>query len=242
MSFLRSAWYTTMWGQDLAPGKLESRIIVGQPLVLIRDEEGVARALSGICPHRFAPLHFGNVKADGTLQCAYHGLEFDREGNCVRNPHGEGRAPTGCRLRLFPIIEKDTILWVWMGEDAADRSKLPDYGFLTRAAPGDEIRVQSKRDWLSMDANYRLVIANLLDLSHVPYLHDGLSGNATQVAALKYNRALMQAVLWDRIRIAETVGVEVISMDDAPKGYEAFDQGAPKKFVIDPHKLIPAAV
>ncbi|MGE4339243.1 MAG: formaldehyde dehydrogenase, glutathione-independent [Pigmentiphaga sp.] len=59
-----------------------------------------------------------------------------------------------------------------------------------------------------------------------------------QTPVLKYNRALMQAILWDRINIAETVGVEVIGLDEAPKGYEAFDQGAPRKFVIDPHGLI----
>ncbi|UUX95469.1 formaldehyde dehydrogenase, glutathione-independent [Aquabacterium sp. J223] len=59
-----------------------------------------------------------------------------------------------------------------------------------------------------------------------------------QTPVLKYNRALMQAILWDRIQIADTVGVEVITLDDAPKGYEAFDQGAPKKYVIDPHQLV----
>lgn len=58
---------------------------------------------------------------------------------------------------------------------------------------------------------------------------------------MKYNRALMQAILWDRIKIAETVGVQVISLDDAPKGYAEFDAGAPKKFVIDPHRLLTQA-
>lgn len=59
-----------------------------------------------------------------------------------------------------------------------------------------------------------------------------------QTPVMKYNRSLMQAILWDRIRIAEIVGVEVISLDDAPKGYAAFDSGAPRKFVIDPHDRI----
>ena len=59
-----------------------------------------------------------------------------------------------------------------------------------------------------------------------------------QTPVMKYNRALMQAILWDRIQIAETVGVEVISLDDAPKGYEAFDHGAPRKFVLDPHSML----
>lgn len=56
-----------------------------------------------------------------------------------------------------------------------------------------------------------------------------------QTPVMKYNRALMQAILWDRIKIADMVGVQVISLDDAPSGYAEFDAGAPKKFVIDPH-------
>lgn len=59
-----------------------------------------------------------------------------------------------------------------------------------------------------------------------------------QTPVMKYNRALMQAILWDRINIAEIVGVQVISLDDAPRGYEEFDHGAPKKFVIDPHNQL----
>jgi glutathione-independent formaldehyde dehydrogenase len=62
-----------------------------------------------------------------------------------------------------------------------------------------------------------------------------------QTPVMKYNRALMQAILWDRIKIADTVGVEVITLDQAPKGYAEFDAGAPKKFVIDPHAMIKKA-
>jgi glutathione-independent formaldehyde dehydrogenase len=59
-----------------------------------------------------------------------------------------------------------------------------------------------------------------------------------QTPVLKYNRYLMQAILWDRIKIAQIVNVQVISLDDAPKGYAEFDAGVPKKFVIDPHKVL----
>ena len=58
-----------------------------------------------------------------------------------------------------------------------------------------------------------------------------------QTPVMKYNRQLMQAILWDRINIAEIVGVQLITLDDAPAGYGAFDAGAPKKFVIDPHQM-----
>ena len=60
-----------------------------------------------------------------------------------------------------------------------------------------------------------------------------------QTPVMKYNRNLMQAILWDKIKIAEVVNVQVISLDDAPNGYAQFDAGVPKKFVIDPHGLIP---
>lgn len=62
-----------------------------------------------------------------------------------------------------------------------------------------------------------------------------------QTPVMKYNRALMQAILWDRIKIADTVGVQVISLDEAPGGYAQFDAGAPKKFVIDPHGMLKKA-
>jgi len=62
-----------------------------------------------------------------------------------------------------------------------------------------------------------------------------------QTPVMKYNRYLMQAILWDRIQIAQAVGVQIISLDEAPKGYADFDAGAPKKFVIDPHRMLGGA-
>lgn len=60
-----------------------------------------------------------------------------------------------------------------------------------------------------------------------------------QTPVMKYNRNLMQAILWDRLKIADVVNVQVISLDKAPEGYALFDSGVPQKFVIDPHGLIP---
>jgi len=59
-----------------------------------------------------------------------------------------------------------------------------------------------------------------------------------QCPVMKYHRSLMNAILFDKIQIAKAVGVEVISLDEAPTGYEKFDQGAAKKFVIDPHGVV----
>ena len=62
-----------------------------------------------------------------------------------------------------------------------------------------------------------------------------------QTPVMSYNRQLMQAILYDKVQIAKAVNVEVISLDDAPKGYAEFDKGVAKKFVINPHNMIPAA-
>ena len=61
-----------------------------------------------------------------------------------------------------------------------------------------------------------------------------------QCPVMKYNRNLMQAILYDKINIADAVNVQVISLDEGPAGYMDFDQGAAKKYVIDPHGMVPA--
>ena len=62
-----------------------------------------------------------------------------------------------------------------------------------------------------------------------------------QTPVLKYNRQLMQAILHDRLPIAKIVNATVISLDEAPKGYQDFDNGVAEKFVIDPHGLVQKA-
>jgi glutathione-independent formaldehyde dehydrogenase len=62
-----------------------------------------------------------------------------------------------------------------------------------------------------------------------------------QCPVMKYHRNLMQAILHDKIQIAKATNATIISLDDAPKGYQDFDKGAARKFVIDPHKSVKAA-
>lgn len=179
-SWLRNGWYAAMWAQDLPPGLLARRTIVGEEMVLWRTDDGGIAALRDQCPHRFAPLHMGRLDEDGrTVHCAYHGLAFDRSGRCKHNPHGDGKVPASLRVRSFTAVEKHTIIWVWPGEQPADPARIPDYSLLDDAEPG----TVSARDHLEMDVDYRLVIDNLLDLSHVSFLHEGILGNAQTVAA-----------------------------------------------------------
>ncbi len=173
MTFLRNTWYVAMWAEDLEPGQLTSRTICDEPIAVFRKSDGTPAAIADQCAHRFAPLSKGKVCGD-KVECAYHGLQFNENGQCVTNPHGTGRIPVALHIRAYPVVEKHTMLWIWMGDAPSDPESIPDFSHLDEDAPG----VVSKRDWMDIDVDYRLMADNLLDLSHVNYLHDGLLGNS----------------------------------------------------------------
>ncbi len=172
MAFLRNTWYVAMWAGELELGSVQSRTILGEPIALFRQHDGSVAAITDQCSHRFAPLSQGTVC--GThLRCPYHGLEFDAGGQCVVNPHGSGRIAPALHLAAYPVVERHTLLWVWMGDQPADADLIPDFSHLDEGASG----VVSKRDSMILDVDYRLMSDNLLDLSHANFLHDGLLGH-----------------------------------------------------------------
>lgn len=177
MEFLRNTWYVALWAQDLAPSAIVGRIFLDEPIVLFRQADGTIGALEDMCPHRFAPLRLGKLTRGHAIQCGYHGLEFDHSGACILNPHGNGHIPPALRVRSYPVAEKHTLIWIWMGDRAADPATIPDFSFLDG---NDQV---SRRDWLLMNANYELIIDNLLDLSHTAFLHDGILGNEETIKA-----------------------------------------------------------
>jgi phenylpropionate dioxygenase-like ring-hydroxylating dioxygenase large terminal subunit len=167
--FLRNAWYPALWGNALRPGQTFARRILNEPLVFFRALNGTPAALVDACPHRFAPLHMGRVMPEGRLQCAYHGLEFDSNGACVRNPQGNGRVPHGARVKSYKVAERHHMLWAWMGDSPANEALIPDFGVIES---GDPV-LSTALDHIVVDANYLLIVDNLLDLTHLNYLHKG---------------------------------------------------------------------
>jgi phenylpropionate dioxygenase-like ring-hydroxylating dioxygenase large terminal subunit len=176
-SYLRNAWYVAAWADALDDGQLVARTIMDEPVVLYRKTDGNIAALEDRCPHRFAPLHMGKIVAGDRIQCPYHGLEFDGTGACVRNPHGNKHIPPRARVKSYPVIEKHKAVWIWMGDAPADAGKVPDFGILDNVPE----LYTTKRDNIVINANYQLIIDNLLDLSHTSYLHEGILGNADTV-------------------------------------------------------------
>lgn len=179
MTFLRNTWYVAMWGEDLDLGQIEQREICGELIAVYRKHDGTVAAIADQCSHRFAPLSRGKICGDH-VECPYHGLQFADDGRCVVNPHGSGRITPQLHVRAYPLVERHTLLWIWMGDaENADADLIPDFSHLDEGAPG----IFSKRDWMIIDVDYRLMADNLLDLSHVNFLHEGLLGHSTMNAA-----------------------------------------------------------
>ncbi|HEV2572345.1 MAG TPA: aromatic ring-hydroxylating dioxygenase subunit alpha [Beijerinckiaceae bacterium] len=178
--YLKNCWYAAWWSSDLPAGEIKARTILNQPLAFFRSADGVAHAIADRCSHRLAPLSMGKLLANGHLRCCYHGLEFDKDGHCVVNPHTPGVTPNA-RLDIpsYPLVEKHGMVWVWLGEAKPDVTLVPDY----KCFDGADERHMSKRDYLRLEAETSLVVDNLLDLSHIAFLHDGVLGDSAKANA-----------------------------------------------------------
>jgi len=163
-AYLQNAWYVAAFSDEITRRPL-GRTLLDKPMVFFRKESGEPVALFDRCPHRFAPLSLGTVVGD-QLQCSYHGLRFDGDGRCVFNPH-RGSAPAAARVDSYRLAERYGFIWLWPGDPAkANPALIPDYDYLEKP---DEFSLV--RGLLYIRGNYQLVVDNLLDLSHAPYLH-----------------------------------------------------------------------
>jgi phenylpropionate dioxygenase-like ring-hydroxylating dioxygenase large terminal subunit len=167
MTYLRNVWYVAGWADDIPAGGMLARQICDEPIVLYRDEQGAPHALFDRCPHRFAPLSKGKLCDGGrSIQCGYHGLHFGADGKCNHNPHGDGRIPIAAAVKSYPVIERWSLLWIWLGDaDRADPDLIPSYPFL------DTAHWYIGKAQMEIAANYVLESDNILDLSHIEYLH-----------------------------------------------------------------------
>lgn len=171
MSYLRNCWYVAAMHDELPAGKLLARTFLEEPVVLFRDEGGTIRALQDRCAHRFAPLSEGRLCDGGaSVQCRYHGLRFDGQGACVHNP--QGAIPKAAVVRSYPVREQGGLAWIWMGAAQPDESTVPDYGAITAGPEHGTIR-----GYMPTACHYELFVDNILDLSHVDFLHPTTLGS-----------------------------------------------------------------
>lgn len=163
--YLRNVWYVAALSSEVGPEALFHRKLLDTSVMLYRKQDGTPVAVHDRCPHRFAPMHLGNRVGD-EVNCLYHGLRFNANGQCTHNPHGDGRIPKAAQLRSFPLIERWGFIWIWMGDAPADPALLPDYTPLGEGHPNGLAHT-----YMTLNANYELLIDNVMDLSHVDYVH-----------------------------------------------------------------------
>jgi vanillate O-demethylase monooxygenase subunit len=160
--FPKDNWYVAALPADI-DGRPLGRRICGLQMVFFRGPEGQATALEDWCPHRGAPLSLGRV-VDGRLVCGYHGLEMGHEGRTVAMPgqRVRGFAP----IAAYPVVERHGFVWVWPGDASkADPALVPD------------LHWAGHPDWAyggglyHIACDYRLMVDNLMDLTHETYVH-----------------------------------------------------------------------
>ena len=164
----RNAWYQAAWNSELGEKPL-ARTIMNEKVVVFRGPNGKAAVLEDRCCHRAAPLSMGTVLPNG-LQCGYHGLVFDATGACIRVP-GQSSVPPGAAVRSYPVVERHGFVWVWPGDAAqADPELLPHLHW------ADHPEWAYGGGLYHVKADYRLMIDNLMDLTHETYVHAGSIG------------------------------------------------------------------
>ena len=172
--FPKNAWYNAGWdymftqsqknGLSQSKGSLVARKIANERVVLYRKPTGQIVAMEDRCPHRQAALSLGQKEGDG-IRCMYHGMRFGPDGKCNEIP-GQETIPERACVRVFPVVEKDNWVWVWMGDPAKADEKL-----IPHAVGPSHPDWNVKTSHMSVKANFRLEIANLADLTHLVWIH-----------------------------------------------------------------------
>ena len=159
--FPKNCWYVACTPDEFEEKPL-GRKICGENIVFYKSSTGVA-AVEDFCPHRGAPLSLGYVE-DGLLVCGYHGLKMGSDGKTVDMP-GQRVRGFPCN-RSYPVVERHGFIWVWTGDaELADDSKIPELEWANNPkwAYGGGL--------FHINCDYRLMIDNLMDLTHETYVH-----------------------------------------------------------------------
>ena len=173
--YVRNAWYVASWIQDLETDKPFSIDILGEPIVIWKDSDGTLAALEDRCVHRLAPLSLGRCEG-AQLRCMYHGFVYEKSGQVTQIP-GQDKIPPTAKVRAYPVVEKHSWVWVWMGDPAqADEALIPP------AVGFDNPDFILGRGHLDYVAEARLISDNLCDFSHLTFVHAESFGAGTDFA------------------------------------------------------------
>lgn len=165
-----NAWYAVAWNHEVNARSVLGRTVCNQKIALWRKPDGAPAAVEDACWHRQLPLSMGHPEGE-QLVCRYHGLAFDASGRCTRMPSQDRISPSA-RVRAYPVLDQYRLVWVWPGDaQRADPSLVPDLHWNTDPDwEGDGATLFAKCD-------YRLLIDNLMDLTHETFVHANSIGH-----------------------------------------------------------------
>lgn len=176
--FLRNCWYVAAWDYEVTTN-LFTRKILGETVLFYRRADRKVVALADRCCHRRAPLSIGRREGD-CVRCMYHGMLFGPDGRCVEIP-GQDVIPKKAKVHAYPVEERHRWIWIWMGDpEKADPSLIPD----TRWVDDPDWK-GTPPGYLNFRSNYELLNDNLLDFSHLAYVHLSTLGGSETYAQLK---------------------------------------------------------
>lgn len=167
--FPLNAWYAAAYDVEVVNALLP-RTICKQKIVMFRKTDGTVAALEDACWHRLLPLSMGRLDGD-EVTCGYHGLVYNAQGRCTHMPSQETLNPSAC-VRSYPLVEKHRFVWIWPGDPAqADPALVPDMHW------NDDPVWAGDGKLITVKCDYRLVVDNLMDLTHEAFVHGSSIGN-----------------------------------------------------------------
>ncbi len=168
ISFPLNAWYAAAYDVEVKH-ELMARTICKQKMVMFRQTDGTVAVLEDACWHRLLPLSLGRLEGDEVV-CGYHGLAYNAQGRCTHMPSQETLNPSAC-VRSYPALEKHRFVWVWPGDPhLADPSLVPDMHWNDHPDWAGDGKV------ITVKCDYRLVVDNLMDLTHETFVHGSSIG------------------------------------------------------------------
>ncbi len=226
--FIRNCWYVAAWASEIPADALFTRTLLNESVLLYRTANGQVVALENRCCHRGAPLHLGR-REDDCVRCGYHGMLFDADGKCTEVP-GQEKVPVRARVGTYPVVERDELVWIWMGDPLlADESKIVSYWWHTD--PG----WAKKTATLHYEAPYTLIVDNLLDFSHLSYVHAttiGTPSNATTRASVEPTDRGLKITRWylnDQVQPSRS---SIVTFTGPVDRWQIYEWVAPSNLVL----------